>query len=375
MKAHIQRSTPIRRSARVMQLEGIFDVPPAEKSALSWDVDLPIEEKPWNIGLIVGPSGCGKSTIARELFGEHVLSGFEWPEQAAIVDCFPLQYLMADVVKLLNSVGFSSPPSWLRPFAVLSNGEQFRVTMARVMAEKDFAVVDEFTSVVDRRVAQIGSHAIAKTIRAAKKRFIAVSCHFDIIDWLQPDWYYEPATGSFHWRDLCPRPTIKLQIARVPHQYWKIFARHHYLTADLNRSAICFCAFLDGEPVAFHSYLPFVGRLKGVRGAVRGHRSVCLPDFQGLGIGSRLITVGASMWRGLGLRVFRNTGHPAEIASAMRSKDWMMTRAPGKTARDSGAQAARFAKTRATDRFTASFEYIGEAMPKDQAQALHAANG
>jgi ABC-type ATPase involved in cell division len=375
MKAHIERATAIKRTARVMQLEGIFDVPPAEKSALSWDVELPIENKPWNIGLIVGPSGCGKSTIARELFADSVLSGFDWPADMAIVDCFPPQLLMKDVVQLLNSVGFSSPPSWLRPFAVLSNGEQFRVTMARVLAEKDFAVIDEFTSVVDRRVAQIGSHAIAKTVRARGKRFIAVSCHFDIIEWLQPDWYYEPATGSFHWRDLCPRPAIKLQIARVPHQYWQIFARHHYLTAQLNRSAICFCAFLDGEPVAFHSYLPFVGKLKGERAAVRGHRSVCLPDFQGLGIGSCLITQGAAMWRALGKRVFRNTGHPAEIAHAIKSKDWMMTRAPGKTARDSGKEAGKFAKTRATDRFTASFEYVGPPMPLAIAEKRHAPVG
>ena len=65
---------------------------------------------------------------------------------------------------------------WLRPFHVLSNGEQFRATIARALAEsakgRELVVIDEFTSVVDRTVAQIGSAAIAKTIR---RRHVALS--------------------------------------------------------------------------------------------------------------------------------------------------------------------------------------------------------
>jgi hypothetical protein len=81
--------------------------------------------------------------------------------------------------------------------ATASNGEQFRVTLARTLAEApELAVVDEFTSVVDRTVAQIGSHALAKTIRASNRRFIAVSCHYDIEEWLQPDGKYD--TDSPH---------------------------------------------------------------------------------------------------------------------------------------------------------------------------------
>jgi hypothetical protein len=66
---------------------------------------------------------------------------------------------------------------------------------------------------------------------------------------------------------------------------------------------------------------------------MRGHRSVCLSDFQGVGIGHALITYLGSMWKGLGYRVFRNTGHPAEIAAAKRAAEWMMTREPGRTGR------------------------------------------
>jgi ABC-type lipoprotein export system ATPase subunit/GNAT superfamily N-acetyltransferase len=371
LTASISRSILINRTARVMQLEGIFDVPPAEKSALAWEVTLPLDEREWNIGLIVGPSGCGKSTIARELFGAELVGELEWPIDRAIVDSFPADMGIKDITALLNSVGFSSPPSWLRPYAVLSNGERFRVTIARALAELPaLAVIDEFTSVVDRRVAQIGSAAIAKTVRRRGNALVAVTCHYDVDEWLSPDWVYEPAENRFAWRDLRPRPQLNLTISRVTASAWPLFARHHYLTAALNKSAICFCAYMDGRPVAFHSYLPFFGKLRGERHAVRGHRSVCLPDFQGLGIGSRLITTLASMWIALGYRVFRNTGHPAEIASAIRSPDWWMIRAPGTTAPDTGKFAGRLAKTRATNRMTASFEYRGPRMDQAQATAL-----
>jgi hypothetical protein len=81
---------------------------------------------------------------------------------------------------------------------------------------------------------------------------------------------------------------------------------------------------------------------------MRGHRSVCLSDFQGVGIGHALITYLASMWKGLGYRVFRNTGHPAEIAAAKRAAEWMMTREPGRTGRDTGRLLKHMAKSRAT---------------------------
>ena len=172
LKANITRTSNIVRTGRVLQLEGMFDVAPTEQSALTWDVELPLHEKQWNIGLIVGPSGCGKSTIARELFADAYVHGFAWDENKALIDSFPETMSVKEITLLLSSVGFSSPPSWLRPYRVLSNGEQFRATIARALAEKrDLAVIDEFTSVIDRTVAKIGSTAIAKTVRRTNGKF------------------------------------------------------------------------------------------------------------------------------------------------------------------------------------------------------------
>src|SRR5438552_12156445 len=136
-QTHVIVNTPIARTPRVAQVEGLFDIPPTKNVKLDWDVRLPLEEKPWNIGLIVGPSGSGKSTVARALFGEILTSQEslpDWPSDRSILDGFPAEMPIKEVVGLLSSVGFSSPPAWLRPFRVLSTGEQFRVSLARLLA-------------------------------------------------------------------------------------------------------------------------------------------------------------------------------------------------------------------------------------------------
>ncbi len=356
------------RSARVQQVEGIFDVPPTQRVDLSWSVDLPIEERPWNVGLIVGPSGCGKSTVARNLWPAQFAKQYAWQPGRSLLDAFPASMGVKDVVGLLSSVGFSSPPSWVRPYSVLSNGEQFRVTMARALAEagSEPCVVDEFTSVVDRTVAQIGACAIAKTVRRRNQQFIAVTCHEDVETWLQPDWVYRPAEQRFDWRSVQRRPAIELTINRVHHSAWQRFASHHYLTQDINKAAFCFVAFWNGKPVAFDAWLPFFGKLKTEQRARRGHRTVCLPDYQGVGIGNALFSYLASMWSGLGYRAFSNTAHPAEINSRARNPNWKITRMPGFTAKGNHG----IDKTRASTRLTASFEWVGAALGEHQAKEV-----
>src|SRR5262249_27833427 len=165
------------------QVRGLFDLPAEAASSLEWDAELPLTERPWNIGLIVGPSGCGKSTIARHLFAGILARQAplaEWPADHSIPHSFPSAMSIKEIVELLSSVGFSSPPAWLRPFGVLSTGQQFRVLLARLLAAAEPGhpvVVDEFTSTVDRTVAQVGSAALARAVRRRDQRFVALTCH------------------------------------------------------------------------------------------------------------------------------------------------------------------------------------------------------
>lgn len=111
----------------------------------------------------------------------------------------PTNCSVDDITKMFYAVGFGSVTSWLKPYSVLSNGEKMRVDLARALLEREFVVFDEFTSVVDRQVAQTACIAINKAIKRTNKKFIAVSCHYDILDWLQPDWVFDTnkMTGFF----------------------------------------------------------------------------------------------------------------------------------------------------------------------------------
>jgi ABC-type ATPase with predicted acetyltransferase domain len=185
----IKQSTP-SDSFRVAKIKGLFDLQnDHNEEHFTGDITLP--EK-WNIGVIVGPSGTGKTTIAKELFGEDYFTEPEF-KSASVIDDMP--EADANVIAMtFNSVGFSSPPSWLKPYEVLSNGEKMRVQLAySILQNKDQIVFDEYTSVVDRNVAQIGSAAISKAIKRLDKKFVAVACHYDILDWLEPDWVFDTA--------------------------------------------------------------------------------------------------------------------------------------------------------------------------------------
>lgn len=322
----ITRSVAVERTARVIQLEGLFDVPLADRSTLRWEVEMPLHERPWQIGLIYGPSGCGKSTIAKEIWGQRVCGGFAWSETQSVVDGFPAAMSMQDITGLLSSVGFSSPPSWVRPFGVLSNGEQFRATMARAIAEAEgvFAI-DEFTSVVDRRVAKIGSAAIAKAVRRRPGcQFVAIACHDDIVEWLCPDWTYEPAAGKFAWRSL-RRPGIEVDIRRAKIAEWRLFRPHHYLSGAHHAGAYAFVGLVAGSPAVWSAWLYFPGKTNW---GYREHRTVCLPDYQGVGIGNAMSDWCAGVMQAVaGRGVIRSTtSAPGMIAHRSRSSLWRRNR-------------------------------------------------
>lgn len=151
---------------------------------------LPIENLDWQIGAIVGRSGTGKTSIAKQLFPDNYIKNLEYTHYS-ILDDFPETLQTKEVAKALCSVGFASPPDWLKSYSVLSQGEKMRVDIARALClPQKLVVFDEFTSVVDREIAKIASYAIAKAIRRTGKQFIAVTCHYDVLDWLEPDWVF-----------------------------------------------------------------------------------------------------------------------------------------------------------------------------------------
>lgn len=351
--------TVVSRSIRARQVQSVFDVPEREREEKSWHLEMPIEAKPWRVGLIVGPSGSGKSTVMRKVFGEE--RRLEW-KQASVIDDFAEGLGISDITNACSAVGFNTIPAWLRPFHVLSNGEKFRVELARrLLEEPGPIVVDEFTSLVDRQVAKVASHAAQKYARKIGKQLVAVTCHYDVEDWLQPDWVLDVASGEFKWRELQRRPTVDIEIRRVPYKTWQLFAPFHYLTKDLNPAARSFAAFVDGRPVAFAAVIQQPH--PKVRDIHRVSRLVTLPDWQGLGVALALVDRLGAAQKAVGRRLRTYPAHRGLVQSFGRSPQWNQLKKFGTFSPSSEGNSATVKAKAFGGRPCAVFEYVGDAWP------------
>jgi len=339
-------------SFKANKIKSMFDCD-MDEVIKEFDVQIPIEDTSWNVGLIVGASGTGKTTIAKTLFKEfHFFSGFHWSGDS-VVDDFPNDKTAKEITESLSKVGFSSPPDWLKPFSVLSNGQKMRAELARLILEADKPFIyDEFTSVVDRQVACIGSSAIQKFVRKSQKQFIAVSCHYDIEQWLEPDWVYDCNTMKFY-RGSLRRPQIVCSIRKAQQSEWKEFMDFHYLSHKHNNAAHKYVCEIEGQPVAWCSVLHFPH--PKVKNMKRIHRIVVKPDYQGIGVGARFMSEVSQKYKSEGYRMSLVTSSPSFIHGLQKNKNWIMTRKPSRVSATS--KGAALSGSTSDARLTATFEF------------------
>lgn len=287
--------------------------------------------KDWNIGLICGASGSGKSTILNYLaqINKQKVSDTSFDNTKSLISNFD-KLSPQEATMLLSQIGLASVPTWIRPFNTLSNGEQYRAMLAKsIYSAKDNEIIfiDEYTSVVDRNVAKSMSNALQKYIRKHNKRIILATCHYDIFDWLRPDWIYDLNKGGVLERGdylRRQRPQIELQVYRTTCDTWERFKKYHYLTAEISSAATCFVFVWNNQMVAFQSILPLPSG--GFDNGYREHRLVVLPDFQGLGLGAKISEFTGGILASVGKQLFCKTVNPALGIYREKNKDkWKPT--------------------------------------------------
>lgn len=322
---YIERKNKILKDEYTEYVCEAFDIQNKEETSVKIPINFAeCKNFDWNIGVIYGGSGTGKTTLLKE-FGELQKEHFN--EEKPLISNFDFLE-PKEATFLLSAMGLASVPTWLRPFSTLSNGEQYRAELAYKVGkakENEVILIDEYTSVVDRDVAKAMSNALQKYIRRTNKKIILASCHFDIMEWLLPDWTYSPLKGRVERHDYLrqSRPKIELSIFRCRYEAWKMFKQHHYLTEDLNKAAANYIVLWNDKPIAFIGILPFPG--VGDPKTRRISRIVVLPDFQGLGLGKELVNyISALYWKDEH-QMFIRTMNPALGIALSKDKNWQAT--------------------------------------------------
>ena len=298
------------------EIETYFDYR-CENGTVMESIFVPDFPTDYQIGLIVGSSGSGKTTILNNCFGKEQI--IEWDNRKSIASHFDS---VQEASGRFGAVGLNSIPSWLKPYNVLSNGEKFRADLARKLENR--AVIDEFTSVVNREVAISCSMSIEKYIRWNSLQNITFcSCHDDIIPYLKPDWVYNTDSHEFYnGRYLC-RPKIEIEVHSCSRKAWDMFKKYHYLSGDLNKASTCYLATYKDIPIAFAALLALPS--KGLLHAWKEHRIVVHPDYQGMGIGNKFSESLAQAYIEKGCRYFCKTSNPRMGEHREKSSLWRAT--------------------------------------------------
>jgi GNAT superfamily N-acetyltransferase len=309
-----------------------------------------IKNLDFKILVITGASGSGKSTFSR-YFGEE--EHIEWDNNKAIISNFASS---DEAVEKLGAVGLNSIPTWCKPRSVLSVGEGFRADLARRL--KSGCVIDEFTSTVDRNVAMSTSKSVSKYIRKNNLHgCVFVSCHKDFIDVLCPDYVIDLDDECvYDTRGLLQRQ-FELQVYEKQNkrEIWNIFKQHHYLSADLNVASKMFVAYLNNEIVGMCAILPQPGVAGLKHPAWRVHRLVVLPDYQGLGIATKLLEYVCDLYAYQERVIYLRTSHVKLIGYMKHSKKWQGSGTLEKSHADTGALSGRRIHE---NRLSTSFKYI-----------------
>lgn len=251
----------------------------------------------WSIGVIYGASGSGKTTLAKQLFGEDCFKTI-MDENTPIINQFPKELSYEDCSSILNGIGLTSVVCWVRPVKTLSNGQRARAEAALLMTQSDaITIIDEWTSVVDRTVAKAMSHCVQKFARRQKKQIILLSCHYDIIEWVKPDWlidcnkqqFFLPESEDFFFQR---REQLEFTIREVGRGTWRYFSKYHYLSERLPGGKIyTFGLFHGDNQIGFQCFANYTPIRKGYVPIFHSNRTVIHPDYAGLGMGIQVINL------------------------------------------------------------------------------------
>jgi ABC-type lipoprotein export system ATPase subunit len=291
----IKLESPVYSNFRCQVAANSLDIDVAKKNTHILKIENVVIPEIWNVGLIYGASGSGKTTAIKHLFGENIFQTII-NEDEPIINQLPEHLSYEECAALLNGIGLNSVPCWLRPVKTLSNGQRARAEAVLLMCQDSkFIFIDEWTSVVDRTVAKAMSVCISKFAKKHNKKIVLLSCHYDILEWLNPEWLIDCNKQKFELRKqedffFSKREKLEFNIKEVSRDTWRYFSKYHYLSERLPGGLIyIYGIFHEDNQIGFQCFANYVPCKKGEKMILHSNRTVIHPDYNGLGLGILLI--------------------------------------------------------------------------------------
>lgn len=367
-------SSDVCKTFRCQCAANSLDIDVKKKNTHHLHIDNVKLPEQWNIGLVVGSSGSGKTTTIKHLFGEDVFD-CDINDELPIIDQLPSNLTYEECAKLLTAIGLNSVPCWIRPYKTLSNGQQARAQAAYLMSkaqDDNIVCIDEWTSVVDRTVAKAMSACIDKFSRRYNKRIILCSCHYDIIEWIKPDWLIDcnkqefvlPKSESFFFGE---REKLQFDIREIDSSTWKYFSKYHYLSELMPGGLTYTYGLFHGQnQIGFQCFANYVPHRKGTKIILHSNRTVIHPDYTGLGLGMLLIDESCKLLlKKVDCRIMGKFSSVPVFKAMSKDNNWVLREEKllfGKTRRSGNMQ--RQSGFRDKGIKTWSFEYVGANMNK-----------
>ena len=325
--------SPVATSFRATKAANSLDIDQAKKAEHRLVIAGADLTSPYNIGLIVGSSGSGKTTLARQIYGEDCFTEILDPA-LPVIDQFPASFSYDDCAAALAGMGLTAVVCWIRPAATLSNGQRARAEAALQMARATDAgrpvVLDEWTSVVDRTVAKVMSHCVQKHARRSGRSVVLLSCHYDVVEWLNPDWIIDCNRQDFaDRRGLCRSfqrsEQLVFDIKRVGRETWPYFSKYHYLSDKLPGGHIeTYGLFHGDDQIGFQYFANYVPHRPGTKRIMHSNRTVIHPDYAGLGMGIKLITATSYDMHARGFAVHAKFSSTPVYRSMSKEPEWVL---------------------------------------------------
>ncbi|WP_276122710.1 hypothetical protein [Pararhizobium qamdonense] len=185
-------NSSVERTSRVLEIAEAFGLGLAEKQFVIYD-GLKLEIRDTDVVYINGQSGSGKSLLLRDLVRQMRGEGKKVADlNEVVLDDRPVIEQLGtstnDALYLLARAGISDAWIYIRKPSELSDGQRYRLKLAKVMeTDADVWAADEFGAVLDRVTAKAIAMSVQKVARERGKNLIIATTHTDLEAELAPN--------------------------------------------------------------------------------------------------------------------------------------------------------------------------------------------